>query len=108
MSHSAIERRRRAALAMVTRGLHETEDSAAQAMDRSLRTYHYIKASPEWLELRNRMRDKIQWYAWHEWLQAVELRQLDRAGRICQVFDLLGLRKQREYPDGAHIEDDWL
>ena len=47
---------------MVTRGQHEAEISAAQAMDRSLRTYFYIRSSAEWLALRDRLRDKIQWY----------------------------------------------
>jgi len=107
MSHCAIERRRRAALAMIQRGLHEDENTAAQAMDRSLRTYFYIKSTPEWLELRDSLEIEIRNYAWTEWRAAVESGNLDRAGDICHTFDLIGLRGLKKSMPWVQISDDW-
>lgn len=77
---------------MIQRGLNEDENAAAQAMDRSVRTYFYIKASSEWLELRDRLEAQITEYAWMEWIAAFERGDFDRAGEICYAFDLIGLR----------------
>ena len=92
---------------MIQRALNPDENTAAQAMDRSLRTYFYIKASPEWLDLRDRLESQIRKYAWVEWLQAVNQKKFDKAGNICHTFDLLGYRKAREKNSWVDPEGCW-
>jgi len=104
---SPIEKRRRAALAMIQRALHADENAAAQAMDRSLRTYFYIKSSPEWLDLRDRLESQIRKYAWVEHKEAVESGKFDKAGKIAHSFDLLGFRKAREENCWVDPEGCW-
>lgn len=92
---------------MIQRGLHEDDIAAAQAMDRSSRTYFYIKASPEWLALRNRLESRVRDYAWLEWLNAFTNGKYGKAGDICYAFDLIGLRALRKDQLEKGISEDW-
>lgn len=89
-----IERRRRAALAMISRRKFHDSALAAKEMGRCPRVYAYIKNTDEWRQLRDRIHGDLFLYAFEMWCQACYIdSNFPLARKICWTFDLLGERQ---------------
>lgn len=92
-----IERRRRAALAMISRRKSHNSASAAKEMGRCPRVYAYIKNTDEWRQLRDRIHGDLLVYAIEMWCRACYIDgDSALARKICWTFDLLGQRQESE------------